>query len=195
MAPTPENVVVGANGNLRFAALGSPIPETIADPFSDAWTEFGFLNEDGVKTKDGKTIESIMAWQSFYPIRKIVTEREFSIAFTLQQFERASVNLALGGGTVIEQAANAFRYQPPDPEDLDERMAAVDWFDGDKHYRLVLPRGMNEEGVEFDVVRTTNVGLPITFQVIGQDIDADDPSTWPWALFTNDAAMAPEEGS
>lgn len=184
MAKDPDQITVGANGTVRVAPVGTTEPADISASYDAAWVDLGYTTEDGVTFKDAKTQEPIKVWQSFYPVRRIITERDFTAVFSLQQFAGAQVEFAFGGGEVTEDSPGKFRFTPPDPSVIDERAMAVDWTDGEKNYRLIMPRGMVTEAVETKVVRTTNQELPITFSVNGSE-DTD-----PWYLLTDDPAYA-----
>lgn len=190
MGKNAGELVVGANGSIFTAPPGSPVPASINDPLDvDAWFDTGYATEDGVTFTDGKNTTNIMAWQSFYALRTIIESREATAVFSLMQWNGENVKLAYGGGDVVEPEPGAFRYVPPAPSEVDERMLAVEWEDGDKDYRLILPKGMVSEGVETNIVRTAAGVLPITFAVLGQD--GQDP----WFFDTNDPAFAAVAGS
>lgn len=182
----PEEVVVAADGDLFVAPVGTTPPATIAAVVTEpTWTKLGYTNEDGVTFLDGKTLEPIQAWQEFYPLRFIVTEKVASLAFVLIQWNADTVPLAFGGGAVVEDAPGAYSYEAPDPSIIDERAAILQWADGDKDYRLLIPRVMVTENVETNLVRTSEAGLPITLGVLGTTGVA------PWKLQTNDPAFEP----
>lgn len=182
----PDQIVVAANGDVYVAAVGTTAPTDITDAISSEWTKLGLITEDGVTFKDGKTIEPIKSWQLFYPGRRIVTEKEATISFVLQQWAEATVVLAFGGGTVSSPVAGAYRYTPPtDPSVRDERACLIAWVDGTKSYRLIVPRVEVVEDVETNLVRTSEAGLPIGLAVNG------DEGVAPWYLDTDDPALAP----
>lgn len=185
MSKTVDEIVVGANGTVWVAPVGTTAPASeIATP-DDDWLDTGFTSEDGVTLTDAKTLENIPVWQLFYPARRIVTDRDFNVAFVLRQWSLITVPLAFGGGEVSEVTTNHYKYEPPSPEDIDERALMVDWADGTKKYRLIVPRGLVTENVESKLTRAAAADLPITFGVIG------DETALPWYLLTNDPALAP----
>jgi hypothetical protein len=180
MAQDATEVVVGANGDVYVAPVGTNVPADVDDPLDPAFSEaLGFVSEDGVTATDGKTTTNIGAWQSFYPLRTIVTERNFTVAFVLRQWNQDTVSLAFGGGT-FEATGSFTKYTPPDPSILDERVLIVDWADGDDDYRLVVPRCIVSEDVASQITRTNAADLPITMTVLAP-AEGDDP----WFLFTN----------
>jgi hypothetical protein len=181
-----SQIVVGANGSVRVAPTTADDPADISAEWSEDWIDLGFTSEDGVTFTDAKTLEAIPVWQLMYPARRVVTERDATAAFTLRQFAGPQVVFAFGGGEVTEDATGLYRYVPPDPEVIDERKLGLEWLDGDKTYRLILPRGMVTENVETQIVRTAAADLPITFGILGVDGEA------PWYMLTDDPFFADE---
>ena len=177
-------IVVGANGSVRVAPLGTAEPVDIDASYDAAWVDLGYTSEDGVTFKDSITKESIAVWQLFYPARRVVSERDFTVSFALRQFAAHQVEFAFGGGEVTEDGAGKFRYEPPDPEVIDERMLGIDWVDGDKNFRLIVPKGTITEDVETQLMRASAADLPVVFGVTGQEGVA------PWYLLTDDETFA-----
>lgn len=184
MAKEVDQIVVGANGSVHVAPVGTTQPATEIAAYAAGWVDLGYTNEDGVTPTDTKTIKDIMVWQLFYPARKIVTGRSFDVKFSLSQWSIDTVPLAFGGGEVEEVTTGHFKYTPPSPETIDERALGIDWIDGAKHYRLIIPRGMVSENVDTKLARDDAALLPITFSVIG-----DDAGGAPWYIFTDDPAF------
>lgn len=177
MAQDATEVVVGQNGDVYVAPVGTAVPIDVDDPLDPAFSDaLGFTSEDGVTATDGKTTTNIGAWQSFYPLRTIVTDRNFTVAFVLRQWNQDTVSLAFGGGTFT--ATGSFtQYTPPDPSVLDERVLIVDWQDGDDNYRLVVPRCIVSDDVSTQLTRTTAADLPITMTVLAPAA-GDEPWFW-----------------
>lgn len=180
-----DAIVVAANGNVRVAPVGATQPTTPDAAPAAAWLDLGYVSEDGVTFTDSKEIEDVNAWQSFYPVRKIVTGKEATLAFALREWDERTVPLAFGGGTITSPSAGVWRYVPPAPGTLDLRALMIDWQDGDKDYRLIVPRGMVSEAVETNLVRTGAADLPITFSAIPASTTSD-----PYILLTNDIAFS-----
>lgn len=184
MAQTTSEILVGADGSIHVAAVGTTAPTTPTASYAGGWAELGFASTEGVKVHDGKTLEEINVWQSFYAVRRIITAREFTASFQLAQWNADTVALAFGGGEVTSPSGGVFKYTPPDPQTLDERALGIDWQDGSKDYRLIIPRGIVQDAVDTDVSRSAAALLPIVFGVI------TDGSTDPWYLLTNDPSFS-----
>lgn len=193
MSKNVEEIIVGANGSIFTAPKGTAIPDSINDPLGPGWVDLGYASEDGVTWVDGKSLQSIRAWQSLYDLRRIVESKEGSLAFQLMQWSADTTKLAFGGGEIEDLSdgpeSPAYRYTPPPAEEIDERMMAVEWVDGDFDFRLTFPKGIVAENVETNVVRTAAALLPITFALLGED------GTEPFILDTNHPAYAETAGS
>lgn len=186
MSGNAEAIVIGANGSVSVAPLGTPLPETIDDTLNAAFLDTGYLSEDGVKQTDGRTVEGIKVWQSLYEVRRFVTAKEFMIAFVMREWNRVTLPLAYGGGTITESPADSgfFRYDPPPPEQIDERAMVIDWVDGERRSRVVIARGNVSENVESTIARSGPADLPITFNALGEDGEL------PWYFLSDDPIFA-----
>lgn len=185
MAQDSDEVVVGASGDLYVAPVGTALPAVPTGAPGAGWSDsLGFLTEDGVSWAPNFEINQIPAWQSFYPIRTIITARNITIGFALMQWNTTTLRLAFGGGEVTEPTNDVFRYTPPDESELDERALILDWADGAKNYRLMVPKGIVSDLGETQLARTEPGVLPITFT-----INAPPAGQQPWELLTNDPAF------
>lgn len=179
-----DELVVAGNGQVYVAEIGSTIPSSISaalDP--DDYRELGYVTEDGAKFTDEKSIKEHRAWQSFYPVRRSVETRNAFVGLALEQWNEWNVALAFGGGSVVETSPGEYEYVPPDPEEIDERVLVLEWQDGDKNYRIIVPKGMVTNNVETTFMRSSLAVLPIVFSVT--PAAGDDP----WKLQTDDPAF------
>lgn len=192
MAQDASEVVVGADGAFYTApySAATSLPENIATAIPGAFNEHGFLSEDGVTFRDGKEVEGIPAWQSFYDLRKVISAKSSGIECVLRQFNPDNAMLAFGGGDVDVTGGVAI-YTPPTPEEIAEVHAVVEWEDGDYTFRLVLPRAMASDDVESELVRTAALDLPLTLEATpaGKPV-AGDPSTFPFYIVSDHPAWA-----
>ncbi len=191
MSNNSEEIVVGANGRVLVANAADvtlwpdDVTDTSGDSLDPAFQEVGFVTEDGVTFADGKTINDIKAWQSFYPVRKNVTEKSSKIDFVMRQWNPLTVVTAFGGGAV-DNSTGVSIYTPPVPGTLDELAIIVEWVDGDDTYRLVMPRGVVTGEVSSKVTRTDAADLPISFEASpAGSPDSSDLGTQPWYILTD----------
>lgn len=177
-----DQLVVGGTGTIWVAPVGTPLPTTPTATPNSLFLSLGYTTEDGVKFTDERTLAEINAWQSFYPVRRIITGRNATVEFTLEEWDRKSISLAFGGGTWSSPSAGVYKYAPPSPSTIDTRAMIIDVVDGTENYRILIPQGMVTSNTETTFSRTGASLLPITFGVVGQD--AVDP----WDLLTDSTA-------
>jgi hypothetical protein len=182
-ANSATEVVVGANGTVYAAPVGTTPPSDSGTAPAAAFQNLGFMTEDGLSPTWGKTTTDLRAWQSFYPLRQLITERALRVAFVMRQWSKTTVQLALEG--VVTGTAPNFTFTPGAPEVVNKNSFIFDWLDGTKKYRLYLPVAMSVEDVESNIVRSDGANLPLTVAV--QDPGAGNS---PWLLFTNDTSFA-----
>lgn len=181
----PASILVGSNGNVYVAPVGTALPTTEDEALNAAFASVGYISEDGITISSSVEVADIAAFQSLTPVRRVVTGRTFECAFTMREWNAKNVELAFGGGEVTNEGTH-FQYTPPAAGDaLLEKSVVIDWNDGDKVYRLVLHRIVATESVETNVTRTGAADLPITLSVM-EDENGDT-----WYLMTDDAGMDP----
>jgi hypothetical protein len=178
-----SEIVVGSNGDISAAAIGVAAPTNATTALASGWTNMGFLSENGATFTYSRTVEPIPVWQLFDPARRIVTGRDITLAFVMRQWNTATLRLAFGGGDVSGTPPN-YVYEPPDPEDLDERQLCLDWVDGDREFRLYISHGMVTDNVETNIVRTAAADLPVTFAA------TPAAGTKPYKIFASDPAFS-----
>jgi hypothetical protein len=190
-----SRIVVGANGTVFVSDTSATAPTDATtdlmpvaphDAGAGDWVELGFVSENGVQIIPSQTIAPIMAWQSSYSVRKIVTARGLELDFVLREFNAETIPFAFGGGMLEEAAGEKFTYTPPEPQEIDLRSLVVDWADGDRDYRLYIPNGQVTDLAQFTLSRTAPAELPIKFELNHSGSGA------PWKLFSDDAGL---EGS
>jgi hypothetical protein len=185
MALESEDLVVAASGRVYVGPVTATLPTDESTPLDSDFVDLGYLTDAGVTVSPSVSVESVQPWQSFYSVREIVTARELTVAFELLQFNAETTVLAFGGGTVTEEAPGSYKMTPPSPEVIDKRTAVIEWADGDKHYRLVLPVCMVSEAGEFTLSRSAPATLSVTLKALG--VGSDDP----FVLYTDDPSFAP----
>lgn len=182
MALDAAEIIIGGTGRLYAGPEGTPLPDSLSDALNAAFADLGYTTDDGAKFTDEKTTNDVRPWQSFYPVRVHITERSAMLEFTLLQWNQATMGLAFGGGTFTEPAPGEYRYNPPSPETLAVNALVLDIADGDRNFRLTVPRGFVTSNTESTFAKTGPALLPITFTVLanGEEqpwtLDSDDPA-------------------
>jgi hypothetical protein len=165
MALEPQHVAVAGTGHVWVAPEGTPIPTNL-DELADPWVDVGYISDDGAQFSFSRDQEEITAWQSSEPVRVLITAEPKTITFELLEFDRESVELAFRGGEW--SSSTPAIYTPPDPGASDIRAMAVDGIDGTiGEFRFTFPRVSLSGDVEFSLVRSDAVRLPLEFTVLG----------------------------
>lgn len=182
-----DEIRIGGPVTLYQAPVGTAAPTDSTTALNAAFVDLGYTTEDGTEFAREKTIQVVKANQSLFPLRRVVTDLDAMLNFTMIQWNKTNLELALDG-TVTEPdptgAPGEYKLTPPSPETVDERLMVLEWQDGTKNYRLVMPVGMVQDAVNTNLVRTNNAELPITFGVNGSD------GSDPWYLLTDDPSFA-----
>jgi hypothetical protein len=187
VALNTAEVLVGAFGNIYAAPVGTTAPADFSVAYSGTWVEMGYADEDGVTFSNSRDTEDINTWQDFDPARTIVTGRSVTLGFNLLQWNKNTLPLAMGGGTIATSgSAGTLKYQftPAAAGVLDERAFSVAWNDGTRNYRLFIPRGVVTDEVSFSLNKSSAAALPISVRVLG----TSSGSAFYW--YTSDGAFA-----
>lgn len=187
-----SSIVIAGNGSVNIAPVGTALPLDHQDALAAGFVHLGYITEDGATFRDSKTREPITVWQAFNPVTYTVTEASSNMSFVLRQWDKNTVPLAFGGGSVEQVAAAAgppavaahSRYVQPTPTTIDYRACVLEWQQDTSKFRLIIPKVMVTDDVETNLTRTTAADLPLTLGVIATDGAAG------WTIRTNHPAWA-----
>jgi hypothetical protein len=182
MSNHASKIVVGANGTVYVAPVGTAAPTDATTALNVGFLALGYVSENGVTITPSQTVTPIMAWQSVYAVRKIITARGLEFDYVLREFNAETLPLAFGGG-VISTIAGKTTYTPPSPQTVDVRAMVVDWQDGTRNYRVYVPNGQVTDIGAFTVSRTAPAELSVKFEL------NDDGTGQPWRLFSDDPGL------
>lgn len=173
-----DEIVVAANGGVSIAPVGSTLPTDASAALDAAFIDVGYISEDGVSFSPNLSTESIMAWQSFSPVRKVQTEQAFSIDFTMMQWNKTSMETAFGGGLYTNNGDGTWEYLPPAPgEDLTRAMV-IDGIDGARNYRIVVPRFSIEDLGDVAFARGEFSPLEVTASALAESAVPFEGRAW-----------------
>lgn len=181
MPQEAAELVVAAAGNVQVANLADTpsLPASTDAPGASldaSFVDLGYTTEDGASFTATPTVEDINAWQKATPVRRLVTARALTVAFSLEQWNQDTFALAFGGGSWSEPAAGVFRYDPPaDTDALSEYALVIDFADGDRKGRVVVYKANVTEAVETSLTRTGAALLPVTLSALTPD---DQDASW-----------------
>ena len=91
MPGTAGQLVVAGTGTIWLAPYGTTLPDgstAVLETLDAAFVDLGYTTEDGATIVDGVTVEDQKAWQTPYPVRRLVTDYTGSVAFDLLQWSK-----------------------------------------------------------------------------------------------------------
>lgn len=183
-----DEIVVAADATVWVAGLLATRPTDLSTAMATVdseWVDTGWIDENGITIGRGRTINPVPVMQSRFPARRLVADEDLTIAFALRQWDGQTVPLAFGGGEVTSPAVGVYKYTPPGEGDIDTRQMVVEWQDGDRNFRLVIPRGEVTETADTVLNRTEAANLGLTFAI------SPDGTEDPFWLLTDDDRFDP----
>ena len=178
------DLVVAATGRVYTAPVGTAAPADESVALAAAWIDLGYTTEDGVTLTPEWETEEVRAWQARQPIRRIRVSETAGVSFTMMQWNINTVPFGFGGGTITVPTAGKYKFTPSSTGATDERALIVQWQDGTKDYRLVIPKGEVGSLGDVSLNRQGTANLEVQFGVVGTD------GSDPWYLLTDDPNFA-----
>jgi hypothetical protein len=186
-------ILVPQMARVWLAPVGTAAP---ADPIitpAAAWKDVGFFTPDSLQWATDPNFETVTSHQSNYPTRRFQTTDSATVQVNLQEWSVDNFKAVYGGGTFTEVAAVVgppasivhYKFAPPAIGGRTQTAAMIEIIDGTKHYRTIIPKCEQTEGVELGYDKTNEVTLPLRLSIIGSDVGD------PWYMLTDDPAMDP----
>jgi hypothetical protein len=186
-----NQIVVPSVTRVWLSEVGTPAPADATSPMPAGWRACGLTTEDSLKFNNEPNFEQVRSAQTPFPTRTFQTQDAATIEVDLQQWSGENFRAVYGGGTIAavnvagSPEVTHYKFTPPRIGSRTEIAACIEVIDGGKHYRYVVPRAMQMEGVSKDLAKTNAAVLPLRLAVQGGD-DTDA-----WYVLTNDPAFQP----
>jgi hypothetical protein len=181
-------IVVAQMARVYLADVGTAAPADATSAMDPDWREVGLFTPDSLGWSTDPSFEEVRSHQSNYPTRRFQTEDAATAEVDLQEWSGPNFKAVYGGGTITEitpaLTPKQYKFSPPAVGGRSSVAAVIEIIDGAKHYRRVIPRCEQSEGVTQTFEKTSESTLPLRLTVLGSDIgDA-------WYDLTDDAAFA-----
>lgn len=184
MANDADNVRAALTGSIYMAPKGSTAPTDLDTAWDAAWSDLGFMSDDGVSMEYSTDVEDINAWQSLSPVRRILTSVDMTLGFTAIELKNRTVTAYFPGATITNVSGAIQRLDIPAAPGPQEFAFGLEWIDGDIKNRLVIPRGEITDRGAITLGRSSAVGLEMTVSAYASS--APEIATW----LSNDPAWA-----
>ncbi|QOV40152.1 IPT/TIG domain-containing protein [Streptomyces ferrugineus] len=185
-----NEILIPQLSRLWLAPVGTAAPADATVAMPAGWYTVGLFTEDSLKFNSEPNFEQVRSAQSSYPTRTFQTTDAATVEVDLQQWSGKNFRAVYGGGRITAVTPSGggpkhFKFAPPRIGGRTEIAGCIEIIDGGKHYRYVIPRTMQMEGVSKDLAKTKESVLPLRLAVQGGD-DTD-----PWYVLTDDPAFQP----
>lgn len=189
-----NQIVVAQMARVWLAPVGTAAPGDPVVAMPTGWREVGYFTPDSLGFSTDPSFEEVRSHQSNYPTRRFQTEDAATASVDLQEWSGENFKAVFGGGTITLVPANAsgtpptiehYKFSPPGIGGRSSVAACIEIIDGNKHYRRMIPRCEQNEGVEQTFEKTSESTLPLRLAVLGSDLGD------PWYDLTDDPAFEP----
>lgn len=183
-------ILVPQMARLYLAPVGTPAPDGPTVAMTTPWKDVGFFAPDSLQFATDPSFEEVRSHQSNYPTRRWQTQDAATLQCNLQEWSAEGFKSVYGGGTVTEvtvtgpPATTYYKFSPPAIGGRSQISACIEIIDGNKHYRRIIPKSEQSEGVELGYDKTSETTLALRLTILGSDVGD------PWYEMTDDPAFA-----
>lgn len=185
MAGNAARILVAQMARVWLAPVGTVAPADATVAPAAAWRDVGLFTPDSLSWATAPTFGDVTSHQSNYITRSFQTGDGASFQVDLQEWSAANFIAVYGGGSVTSTGTGAtavYKFSPPAVGGRSDVAAMIEIIDGSKHYRRVIPRCAQREGVSQSFAKANDSTLPLRLTVLGSDVGdafydlSDDPA-------------------
>lgn len=162
------------------SSLEALLPEGL-EPLSDDFTEVGWLGDEGIGFAPEDSVDKHHGHQGGRVVRTKMTSSETTFTFQALESKISHVGLAMSV-KASETAEGGVTKHTMGAREVVRRPFVIDTYDGEFHYRWVVPIGEIGERTEFALSKSDITAWEFNVEIIGD-----------FYLITNDPAMAVAE--
>lgn len=168
---TPNDRHRTGSGFLLAAPEGTAIPTFTAsgskftNSWDAAWKQLGRTSEDGISLTFGQENASYTSSQEAFPFLTKVTQRSANVSFTLYDYNKYNVQVALNGGNWSVTGSGATEiatYTPPNPGEEIYTMLA--WLGPQDDEVYIFYKTFSSAEVSMDMTRDEPRPLALNMQ-------------------------------
>lgn len=190
VAGNKNRILIPQMARVYLAPVGTMAPAGPVAELDEDWLDVGYFTPDSLQFATDPSFEEVRSHQSNFPTRRFQTQDAATAQVDLQEWSATNFKAVYGGGTVTVVAAvvgppaipEYYKFSPPAVGGRVETAAILEIIDGNKHYRRVIPRCEQSEGVEQSMNKQSESTLPLRLAVLASDVGDpwydvnDDPS-------------------
>lgn len=181
-----DEILVVSRVTIWLGAVGATAP-TDCTTAPTGHTAVGHTTEDSLSFETSPEFEEFKSAQSDFTVKKFQTTDAATVQVDLAQWNAGNFKAVYGGGTITEVSGGTgvFKFVPPRLGERTELSLIIDVSEGSKHYRYVVPKAAQSEGVSLALNKGATATLPLRLDILGGD------GTDAWYLLTDDPAFDP----
>lgn len=190
MAGDATRITVAQMARVYLAIVGTAAPDGPVAILAPAWKDVGLFTPDSLEWATDPAFEQVNSHQSNYPTRRFQTSDAATVQVDLQEWSGTNFKSVYGGGTLTEVTPAGggdpyYKFSPPPIGGRTNVACIIEVIDGLKHYRRIIPKCMQVEGVTQQFHKTSESTLPLRLSILGSDVGD------PWYDVTDDPAFDP----
>lgn len=160
MPTTAANVKVAVTGSVYTAPTGTALPTSVSAALNTAFSDLGYISEDGVVLSTATDQTDIKAWQNGDTVRSIQTSHDFTVAFTMIEtneltlavfFNAFTHGAGAASGTALIKGNTPYRGE-----------FVINVVDGTDLFRLVLPDAQVTSREDITLANGEAIGYGVT---------------------------------
>ena len=166
MAEDSSLVRLAPSGHVYVAAVGSTAPTDVTTNWSAAWSELGYLDENGLAITPSLTTADIKAWQSLLPIKTILTGIACTVKFNMEQLTTKITSEYFFGQSWSVAAGVATMNLSSNPT-IPYRALGIEWTDDRSAVnRIIFGNGLITDRDAMTLNRTAATAFGVTYTVL-----------------------------
>jgi hypothetical protein len=148
-------VEVASTGAVYLAPLGTTLPTDSSTALAAAYTNVGYLSEDGITESPDEDTNEIQAWQNGDVVRTVQTSHSISYSFTMIETNEYSLKAYYGNYTAGGWKINGAQ--------LPRQVLVIETIDAGKLRRRVAQVAQVTERGDVELTNSEATGYEVTF--------------------------------
>lgn len=168
MAEDSSLVRLAPSGHVYVAAVGSTAPVDVTSNWGAAWSELGYLDENGVAITPSLATADIKAWQSLLPIKTILTGVACTVKFNMEQLtSKITSEYFFGQSWTTSLPSNLATMNLSSNPTIPYRALGIEWTDDRNGVnRIIFGNGLITDRDVMTLNRTNATAFGVTYTVL-----------------------------
>lgn len=160
MALDATKVRSAVTGVVSVGPTSATAPTGTGTAAPTGFTDLGWVGEGGVTESPTRTTKPIKGWQNGLTVRRVVTDGEYTVKFTLLETSKATMELYYGGTATTGATDGSIPVIPTATGG--NKSFCIDIVDGAEKKRIYIPTGEVTEVGELVYKNGEPIGYPVT---------------------------------